>query len=123
MDAVKFIKTVNRMCEYYGQCDKPGCPLKSSELNCDELSGMVNDEEKIVSRVEKWDKEHPIKTRQSEFLKQFPHAACDKNGILNISPCDMDSTYPLNVCKDDRAFTNFTCDRCRKEYWSEEVDD
>lgn len=122
MDAVKFIKTVNRMCEYYGQCDKPGCPLKSSELNCDELSRMVNDEEKIVSRVEEWDKEHPIKTRQSEFLRLFPFypkTGFNVKGILTLDPCSVDNRF--QGCQDE--FTcDYECNNCCEKYWTKEID-
>lgn len=120
MDAVNFIKTINRMCEYYNQCDEPGCPLKSSELNCNELSGMVNDEEKIVSRVEKWNKEHPVKTRQSEFLKLFPHANLEKDGILKVFPCNLDKNYN-SKCENKDGDSYITCENCRKEYWTKEI--
>lgn len=117
MDAVKFIKEWNHLCDTMSHCYD--CPLDG--CSCD--MNFVDHFEDAVNIVSEWSEKYPIKTRQSEFLKQFPHATCDENGILNISPCDMDSTYSLNACKDDRAFTNFTCERCRKEYWSEEVDD
>lgn len=120
MDAVNFIKTINRMCEYYSQCDKPGCPLKSSKLNCNELSGMVNDEEKIVSRVEKWSKEHPAKTRQSEFLKFFPffpELDFDIKGILTIRPCSVDKRY--RECQD----CDYECNECCEKYWTEEIEE
>ena len=123
MDAINFIKTINRMCEYYSQCDKPGCPLKSSKLSCNELSGMVNNEEKIISHVEKWSKEHPSKTRQSEFLKLFPfYPEINPNGdgILNIALCSMDKRYQEYKYKSDYN-CGYDCPKCCKEYWTKEI--
>lgn len=117
MNAVNFLKEWNHMCDIMKRCND--CPL--NECNCD--MNFEGHFENAVNIVSEWFEKYPIKTRQSEFLKQFPHAACDENDILNIFPCDMDNTYSLNTCENDKRYTNITCERCRKEYWSEEVDD
>ena len=59
MDTVKFLKTINRMCESYGSsCN--GCPI--SIENClDCYSFFQLNLDKTVEIVEKWDKEHPVK--------------------------------------------------------------
>lgn len=62
-------------------------------------------------------KNRTIKTRQSEFLKQFPNAKIDSEGILEINPCAVDSKY----CNDDDYLEK--CGTCRKIYWSQEVTD
>ena len=43
--------------------------------------------EETVSKVEQWAKDHPVKTRQSEFLKKFQDAKIGKDGVLIIYPC------------------------------------
>ena len=63
MDAVEYVKQRARMCDYYVNCGD--CPASNYE-RCASLDGIPN----LVSIVEQWAKEHPIKTRQSEFLKQ-----------------------------------------------------
>lgn len=97
MDAVEFFKTVKRLC---GQgCAK--CPVCKIE--------------EMVSKVEQWAKEHPIKTRQSEFLKMFPNADLCRD-VINILPCSVEKGMS-KCCSDKR------CEECRKDYWLTEVDD
>lgn len=67
MDAVKYIKEFKRMCGSHPDCSD-GCPLKR---RCGLLwNTNVNSEsiEAIVAIVEKWSKEHPIKTNGERFL-------------------------------------------------------
>ena len=74
--------------------------------------------EEAVATVEKWAKEHPRKTRQSEFLKIFPNAQIFKE-ILTINPCAIDSSrFCTEECHayDDN---NAGCFACRKNYWLE----
>lgn len=56
-------------------------------------------------------------TRQKEFLKIYPNA--DKSdGIINIIPCTLDTTYEEKYC------SNYTsCEECRKDYWLKEVEE
>lgn len=70
MDAVNFLKAYNRMCDNYGGT----CIACSLEEECCDLINEDCNFEKVVSVVEKWAKEHPVKTRQSKFLEQFPAA-------------------------------------------------
>ena len=116
MDAVKFFEEAKRMCDHFGDCGE--CPL-SENLSVCELSftpvGM-NNTEKIVEKVEKWASEHPVKTRQSEFLKMFPNADIDKDGVLIAIPCHIDKNMKKVYCQ---ALNG--CVECRKAYWLEEV--
>lgn len=114
MDAVVYVKTLLRMCKNHPVCG--GCPLKSKD-GC--IAIMFGDMEKAVPIVEQWAKEHPVKTRQSEFLKMFPNASIDRrDGILCIDPCAIDCTK-----KDNKKYCNMTCTACRKDYWNKEVTD
>ena len=77
MDAVEFFKTVKRLCKNQG-CD--GCPVCKNNTCMVMLMARIygaSDEsiEETISKVEQWAKDHPVKTRQSEFLKMFPNAA------------------------------------------------
>lgn len=112
MDAVDFLKAYNRMCDKYGRQNCCGCPLK--EECCDFTSEYCNPE-KIVFIVEQWAKEHPVKTRQDEFIKRYPNAAIDETGICKICPCYMlPNKYDMEKC-------NCKCRECRHDYWMEEV--
>lgn len=58
MDAIKFLKEKKRMCDSYINCD--GCGFgKVPKCNHTE----DDNPKKAVAIVEKWSKEHPIKTR------------------------------------------------------------
>ena len=113
MDAVKFFKTANRLCKNQG-CNV--CPV-AKEGRC--MVGFDDDSvkniEETISKVEQWAKDHPVKTRQSEFLKRFPNAKLDSNGVLAIRPCDIDS----KCCTDDNYLIK--CGTCAKDYWLTEV--
>ena len=112
MDAVKFIKERNRMCKTYNTCGN--CPLYCG-AGCKVISQI--DPEVVVPIVDQWAKEHPVKTRQSEFLKLFPNAmvyANTKN--IAINPCIVDTTLQGH-CPTGRGY-----DDCRREFWSQEVE-
>ena len=113
MDAVEFAKTVNRLCKNR-HCN--GCPV-AKEGRCmvgfDDYS--VKNIEKTISKVEQWAKEHPVKTRQSEFLKMFPNADLCRD-VINILPCSVEKE--MSKCCSDKK-----CEECRKDYWLTEVTD
>ena len=114
MDAVKFTRAAMRMCnDYYSKCwscpagDNTSCKLDSSY-------SAISAEGKVAI-VEQWAKEHPIKTRQSEFLKHYPDAQID-SGCLNACPMDVFGNMGINCNKQ-------TCYECKKEFWLTEVED
>ena len=122
MDAVKFLKEQYRMCEALNSHCKE-CGLSYVNNKTDHVCGdfIKKHPEEAVAIVEKWGKEHPIKTRQSEFLKMFPDAQIFKE-ILTINPCAIDSSrFCTEECHayDDN---NAGCFECRKKYWTEEIE-
>lgn len=115
MDAVEFFQTVNRICKNK-DCNE--CPVYKNNTCC--MIGFDDDSvksiEETISKVEQWAKDHPVKTRQSEFLKMFPNAAIDEdNGILCIKPCAIDESIG---CTNGKG-----CDDCYRKYWLAEVTD
>lgn len=123
MDAVEFYKSMKRMCYSGEMCEK--CPLYNnfSEIGsvCDVLLHIKDEEaSKVKSIVEQWVKEHPVKTRQSEFLKKFPYT--DLKIITRLLPCLLDGTLkPLRCAKYGYWGITCRCDKCRDDYWNEEV--
>nr|DAP46663.1 MAG TPA: hypothetical protein [Bacteriophage sp.] len=123
MDAVEFYKSMKRMCYSGEMCEK--CPLYNnfSEMGsvCDVLLHIEDEKaSRVKSIVEQWAKDHPVKTRQSEFLKKFPDAYL--SAITRLLPCSLDKTLkPLRCAKYGYLSTICRCDKCRDDYWNEEV--
>lgn len=113
MDAVEFFKTVYRLCKNQA-CEK--CPIwEKGTCMAGVCDYSVENIEKTISKVEQWAKEHPIKTRQSEFLKMFPNADLCRD-VINILPCSVEKE--MSKCCD-----NSKCEECRKDYWLAAVTD
>lgn len=114
MDAVKFVKTLGRMCNV--ECIN--CEIwkrRSGGESC--AVWQKNHPEEAVEIAEKWAKEHPIKTRQSEFLKLFPGVdVCKTDGCLTLNPC---SVYE----KMRKECAGKLCSECRRAFWLAEVED
>ena len=106
MDAVEFIKQVRRMGKQKG------------EAICFKLEEKDTE---IVEQVEKWVKEHPVKTRQSEFLKMWPDAEIGDDGYPSVAPCqlykDMEEKDENGVC-----CKNCGCGICRRDFWLKEIE-
>lgn len=119
MDAVRYLEETRRMCRFFSHVACVGCPALINRQNCMFADVIVNYGTKTtdaVAIVEKWAKEHPIKTRNSEFLKHYPNAInCE--GVLSICPKWVDESYnPCNGC------SKIDCDDCKEEYWMQEVE-
>ena len=115
MDAVEYVKQRRRMCDYYKHNNCSKCPAFSCE-ECGGLNGIST----MVPIVEKWAKEHPVKTRQSEFLKQWPDAEIGGDGLLSIAPCQL---YKDMGTKDENGVCckNCGCAECRRDFWLKEI--
>lgn len=122
MDAVEFYKSMKRMCYSGEMCEK--CPLYNnfSEMGsvCDVLLHIEDEKaSRVKSIVEQWAKEHPVKTRQSEFLKLFPKA-----DLTRLLPCVIEKDKRAMRCAKYSCFSNPNyCGMCRDDYWNEEVDE
>lgn len=114
MDAVEYIKTLHRLCKSKNHCYE--CPLQKDGHCIVDISIVGTSEyaEKAVQIVEQWAKEFPVKTRQSEFLKQFPDARVNDDGILCITPCNIEG-------KSIGCPNGKSCGDCRRDYWLTEV--
>ena len=95
MDAVEYLKTLSRMCN----CECCNCEFRE-RLSVFETctSWRKTHPDEAVAIVEKWAKEHPVKTRQSEFLKHYPDAQID-SGCLNACPMDVFGNLGINCNK------------------------
>ena len=108
MDAVKFIEEHRRMYKVTGK----HLPTLAEGIPAED----------VVKEVEEWSAAHPRKTRQSVFLEQWPNAARDRGGVVNICSklldvdisCTDDETERTGLCK--------ACDDCRREFLMQEVE-
>lgn len=109
MDVLEFVKQHARMCDAF-DCDS--CALKD-KLNCCAISDITKEAVKIV---EDWAAAHPAKTRQSEFLKQWPNAKLDGDGVLTVCPdaVNKGECYKCDIGK--------MCAECCREFWLKEVE-
>lgn len=119
MDAVDFIKTRARMCSAHDNCG--ACSL--CDFCAQDYSEQVTYQvaEQAIANVEQWAKEHPVKTRQSEFLKQWPDAEISDDGYPSVAPCqlykDMEEKDENGVC-----CKNCGCAECRCDFWLTEIE-
>lgn len=114
MDAVEYVKQRERMCDYYVNCGD--CPASKYE-RCASLNEIPN----LVPIVEKWAKEHLVKTRQSEFLKQWPDAEISDDGLLSIAPCQLDVRLIHGKSQKD-CEDRGVCNKCRRDFWLKEIE-
>ena len=127
MEFKEFLKEYKRMCSSYKYCSL--CPIDKESRDCELQNNCGNmdflSDVNAESIVEKWAKEHPVKTYESDFkdkindlLKIFPNHKlrkfiedtniniCDSfcvanfyfNGDTKKAKCDYFSNF--NSCKD-----------------------
>ena len=114
MDAVEYVKQRERMCDYYSDCDK--CPAKEV-IGCANITKISQ----MVPIVEKWAKEHSVKTRQSEFLKQWPDAEIGYDGLPTVAPCQLNVELLQCESKKD-CEKRGVCGKCRRDFWLKEIE-
>ena len=105
MDAVEFIKQVRRMGKQKG------------EAICFKLEEKDTE---IVDQVEQWAKAHPVKTRQSEFLKMWSDAEISDDGLPAIAPCQLNVEL-LQCESQEDCEKRGVCGKCRRDFWLKEI--
>lgn len=109
MDALEFIKAIKQMLS---------AGANNSTVQKYKSAYKKNDCEGMVKAAEQWAAEHPVKTRQSVFLEQFPNAPIYTNTHnVALDPCLVDTTL-RGHCPTGRG-----CDICRREFWLAEVEE
>lgn len=120
MDAVEFLKAKIRMCCNMDNCTS--CGLYKEHTDCDTRCFTHPDE--AVAAVEKWAAEHPVKTRQSEFLKNYPYAY--KLDTIQICPSMVDyDLFESGIynCRSAKFENTEVCHECMRNYWLKEMED
>ena len=108
MDALEFIKAIKQMLS---------AGANNSTVQKYISAYKKNDCEGMVKAAEQWAAAHPVKTRQSEFLKLFPGADIGKmDGCLTLNPCHF-------YQKMQEECSGRSCSDCRREFWLAEVEE
>lgn len=116
MDAKEYILIATRMCNtFYGKgCDK--CQSGSKPFCVATMSNKIAEHvDEAIELVEQWGKDHPVKTRQSKFLKMFPEVPM-KDDLIDICPATV-----LEGLKNAEHCNHILCEDCRKTFWLMEV--
>lgn len=103
------IKDLKRMCMAYANCFH--CPLYDS--CCDVDYPIENFPDNADEIVDKWVKEHPVKTYINDFMSKFPH--------LTKLDYDFKPTIYSYFCRNHLYGGNFKCDNNCEACWNEEV--
>ena len=111
MDAIEFVKQLRRM-------EGKGVPKNRYIYPC--VGRETDPPEEVVAEVEQWSKEHPLKTRQSVFLEQYPEAELANDGAISICPIAVSAAYRDET--GDCAVSGCQCADCRREFWMQEVE-
>lgn len=106
MDAVEFLDKVDRL-------SKRGSTEEKMRYNDYRAAG---DNVGAVTFVEQWAADHPVKTRQSEFLKHYPGARITIDGFLHACPMEVFSYTGINCAAQN-------CIECKNAFWLAEVED
>lgn len=86
MDAVKYLKEKQRMCEKYIDClDCPLDEVKSKHHITCVMTEKTHSEE-AVEIVEKWSAENPEKTILQDFLEKYPNVQLNGYGCPSFCP-------------------------------------
>lgn len=114
-----------RMCKYFDNDYCQECPVfyKQTEtgLSCEDFIRHCPDKANEI--ILNWCKEHPVETRQDRFLKMFPNAEINKDGVIEIFPCNIEKGNYISDCYSCPREHGFSgCGECRKNYWLAEVE-
>lgn len=115
MDALKYLKTLRKMCN--GECRECEYGKRSGSDPC--MIWQRTHPEEAVAIVEQWAAEHPAKTRQSVFLEQWPEAFYS-DGLLQICPACVTRSFRGRV--GECVVEPKNCQKCKKDFWLAEVE-
>ena len=112
MDALEFIKAIKQMLS---------AGANNSTVQKYISAYKKNDCEGMVKAAEQWAAEHPIKTRQSVFLQQWPEASIDDLGVLKVCPSPISTSH--RNAHGGCTYSGGKCSDCRREFWMQEVEE
>ena len=125
MDAVEFLKEAKRYCKWCKNTTQDGKKRLCDVCYFEKLNDIFNLHpmaySKFVETVEKWSKEHPVKTRNDEFFNQWPDAEIGYDGLPTVAPCQLN--IELLQCESQEDCENRgVCNKCRRDFWLKEIE-
>lgn len=125
MEAVEFLKEAKRYCRWCKNTTQDGKKRLCEVCYFEKLNDIFDLHpmayRKFVEMVEQWTKEHPVKTRQSEFLKMFPEASMLNDEYLSICQAQLSSE-----CRDKETGgcydPGMDCGKCKRDFWLKEIE-
>ena len=125
MDAVEFLKEAKRYCKWCKNTTQDGKKRLCDVCYFEKLNDIFNLHpmaySKFVETVEQWAKEHPVKTRQDEFFKQWPDAEIGYDGLPTVAPCQLN--IELLQCESQKdCEERGVCNKCRRDFWLKEIE-
>lgn len=114
MDALKMLKTVKRYCKRVESC----CVCEIGETcifdSAPEYMNVARMKD-TVSFLERWEREHPAKTKAEIFIECNPDAARNVTGLPLVRPCDyLGDKMTIEECE---RYAN--CAEYIEEFWEE----
>lgn len=126
MDAVEFFKEAKRYCKWCKNTTQDGKKRLCDVCYFGKLNDIFNLHPmaycKFVETVEQWAKEHPVKTRQSEFLKMLPNARLDATGCLMLCPMDVMGREYVSKNIPGCINNGIICGKCKRDFWLKEIE-
>lgn len=83
MDAVKMLDTMKRICKMSSGCCE--CILNGMCYGGTLPTREDFDSESLVESIEKWEQEHPLKTRLMDLMEKYPNSHI-VNGVHRTTP-------------------------------------
>lgn len=118
MDAIRFLKEKERMCEYYEYCE--GCPLadgiETPSIYC---TCSEEEPEETVAIIEKWSTEHPIRTNADYVAEKLREIGYTVDIEELREKCPPHESGWFTSYKDIKPCENLPCETC-KAWWDEE---
>lgn len=112
-NVIDYVKGKHRMCAFYEHCSDCPFDYKVTGIACE--TAIEEAPEKAIKIVQKWNDEHPIKTRMSQLLELYPRAITNLAGnILTICPKDLDTDF--------KCPKHSVCIKCQEDFWKQEVE-
>ena len=112
-NVIDYVKGKQRMCAFYKNCCGD-CPFNYETININCEHAIESAPEKAIKIVQKWNDEHPAKTRMQQLLELYPRAITNMAGnILAICPNDLDTNFSCPK--------NSVCIKCQEDFWKQEV--
>lgn len=98
MDALKFLREVKKICDYYTRTyhDCLKCPIVDMPCRTPVTDWGDSVLNTFVERVEQWSKEHPQRTRLQDFREKYPNVSMETDGAPAI--CCIDLGYRKEDC-------------------------